>query len=91
VGEEVFEGDRLAVGREVRQETGDRVGKRELAALGEEEDRGGGELLGDRADLEDVLGRDRHAELDVGEPVALRSTVLPWSRTSTAAPGSAAG
>ena len=64
--------DLVAVRRIVGQVLGQRVIDRELAALGEQQDRGGGELLRDRADAEHrlLVGRDR--ELEIGRASGLR-------------------
>ena len=49
-------------GHELRQ----RIGQRQLAVLGQLQHRGGGELLGHRADAEHLSGRERHVEFEVG-------------------------
>src|ERR1700690_1239617 len=50
----------------------DFIVKRELAIFGEHQNCGRGELLADRAQLEDGVRSDGHIELDIGETVALR-------------------
>ena len=60
IGECAFDGP-----RRIRQDRAD-------ATRGREQHRGGGELLRDRGDVEDRVGRDRHPAFEVGHAVALR-------------------
>ena len=65
VMEQVADSDRTLVCRYLRQVVADVVIERKLARLGEQQDAGGCELLGDRADVEHGFGRDRHAVVEV--------------------------
>ncbi len=71
MGPEVFDRDLPALGRVVGQDLRDLILEADLALLDQQEDGDGRELLGDRAQAEDHVGRDRHAELEVGQAVAL--------------------
>jgi hypothetical protein len=70
VAQEVVDADPAAV-RIIGQDRADRRFQIELALLGEEHDRGGGERLRQRGDVEDGAGAVRHLKLDAGEAVAL--------------------
>src|SRR6185312_2184522 len=70
-GQQLVDGDLLAVGWIQRQVLGDFIGHGQLAALLKQEDGRGGELLGDRGDLEDQVGLHRYAELQIGQTVRL--------------------
>ena len=71
VVEQVAERHRGRVGRKLRHEAADVVVERERAVAGEERDRRGGELLRDRAEVEDRRRRDRDPVLEVGHPEAV--------------------
>jgi len=63
--EQLVQRDRLRV-RIVRQVLGERIVERGAALVDQLQQRGRRELLGHRADPHDVIGRQRHAELDAG-------------------------
>src|ERR1041384_2799209 len=70
VVQQMPDGDRLRVARDFRQELLDLVVERELSLLRQQHHRHGGELFGDRTDVEDRPGGDRHPQLDAREPVS---------------------
>ena len=71
VVEQVAHRDPVPLRRIVGEELLQRVVERELSLLHQPHDRCRGELLGDRADAVDRLGRRRHVVLEVGEAVSL--------------------
>ena len=70
VMQQVADRDRPEIARDFGEILLDLVVERQLPVLCQEHDGHRGELLGDRADVEHRPGRDRHAELDAGEPVS---------------------
>ena len=71
VREQVVHGDSMPLCRVVGEELGQVVVEAQLATLYELHDRGGGELLGDRAEAIDGLRRRIDLVLEVGGAVAL--------------------
>ncbi|EEF93638.1 hypothetical protein CATMIT_01731, partial [Catenibacterium mitsuokai DSM 15897] len=69
--EQVAQGDGLAVVGQLGHVLAHVVVERELAVAFQQQHRGGGELLGGRADVEHGVGADRHAQFQVGLAVAL--------------------
>ena len=70
VMDQVVDRDRLLISPHPGEELADVVGRADLPFPDEDGDAGGRELLGDRADVEDLGGRIGHAVLDAGHPVA---------------------
>jgi hypothetical protein len=69
----------------------DLVVEGEFAVLGQEHDRHGGELLGDRSDVEHRRRGDRHSVLDAGEAVAPGIVQPPLPHHSERAPRRSVG
>ena len=76
VGEQVLERDPRLVRGHAVEEAGDGVARLQLPQLLEAQDRGGGERLGDRAEVEDGVGAHRDAAIAVGVAVALQEDGL---------------
>jgi hypothetical protein len=77
VMDQVPDGDRPPVVRQLRHVCPHVVVGSELALPDREGGRHRGELLRDRADVEHRVGRDRHALLEVGHPVSALVGDLP--------------
>ncbi len=70
VVQQMAERDRPAEVRHLRHVRSHVVVERDDARVGEERDGRGGELFGDRGEIEDRVGGDRRARVEVGEAVA---------------------
>ena len=73
--------------RRALQIIGDLVVQVQLAIFHQQQDAGGEELLAHRSDLIDRLGPRGDVELDVGQAVALRRTIVPSLTTAMDKPG----
>ncbi len=80
VAQRLVEGDAGERRRQLRQESADRVGERELALARQQQCCGAGELLGDGGDAEGGARADGHGEFERGEAGGAAQQQRPVAR-----------